>query len=132
MRPGFVRLIGCAILGVVAATGLVAQDSKPHWAFVAPVRPEVPANAGAPRSAVDTFVAHRLTGEGVQVSAQADRRTLIRRLSLDLLGLPPSVAEVEAFVNDAWGCFCGLSLSGAAGRKIQVPIDNTAATKHAP
>lgn len=50
---------------------------------------------------MDAFVAHRLTGEGVQASAQADRRTLIRRLSLDLIGLPPTPAETEAFVGDA-------------------------------
>jgi len=57
---------------------------------------------------------------------------LINDFVKEVANFTANSAEVEAFVNDAWGCFCGLSLSGAAGRKIQVPIDNTAATKHAP
>ena len=68
-----------------------------HWAYVAPKKPETPAGA----SAVDVLVERRLKVLGVQPSAEADRRTLIRRLYLDLLGLPPKPAEVDAFVADA-------------------------------
>lgn len=57
---------------------------------------------------------------------------LINDFVKEVANFTANSAEVEAFVNDAWGCFCGLSLSGAAGRKIQVPIDNTAATNTHP
>jgi hypothetical protein len=78
--------------------------SKPseHWAFRAPVRapePEVK-NPGWVRNPIDSFVLVRLEQEGLQPSPEADRSTLIRRLHLDLLGLPPTPADVEAFVTD--------------------------------
>ncbi len=64
-----------------------------HWSFIAPVRP-----AG---SGIDAFIAARLEREGLHPSAEADRRILIRRVTFDLTGLPPSPAEVDAFVSDA-------------------------------
>ncbi len=74
-----------------------------HWSFVAPRRPELPevSRADWARNAVDRFVLARLEKEQIEPSAEADRPTLIRRLSLDLTGLPPTPAEVEAFVHDA-------------------------------
>jgi mono/diheme cytochrome c family protein len=72
-----------------------------HWAFVAPRRPAVPRHAGWARGAIDAFVLDRLKREGLSPSPEADRITLLRRLSLDLLGLPPSAEEVEAFLADA-------------------------------
>ena len=73
-----------------------------HWSFIPPVRPELPAVSDPhwPKSAIDNFVLARLDAERLKPSPEADRRTLIRRLSLDLTGLPPSPAEVESFVND--------------------------------
>lgn len=73
-----------------------------HWAYVAPVRPELPPvrNADWPRTPVDRFVLSRLDAEGLQPSPPADPVTLVRRLSFDLTGLPPSRADVEAFVAD--------------------------------
>jgi mono/diheme cytochrome c family protein len=73
-----------------------------HWAFRAPVRPPEPAvqNAAWPRNAIDHFILARLEKEGIAPSPEADRVTLLRRVSLDLLGLPPSPREVEDFVND--------------------------------
>jgi len=73
-----------------------------HWAFVKPVRPEVPAvqNKSWPRNDIDRFILARLEEEGLKPSPEADKPTLIRRLSLDLTGLPPTPAEVDAFVND--------------------------------
>jgi hypothetical protein len=73
---------------------------EPHWAYIKPqpVEPPVIANASHP---VDRFILARLAKAGVQPSPAADRVTLIRRVSLDLTGLPPSPLEVDAFVNDA-------------------------------
>ena len=82
----------------------VLPSPAKHWAFrpiqaVAPPRAEQgpEASAGHP---VDRFVQARLTARQLPLNAPADRRLLIRRASFDLLGLPPSAAEVEAFVHD--------------------------------
>src|SRR5438552_7648785 len=74
-----------------------------HWAFVAPERvapPEVK-KQGWVRNPIDRFILARLEKEGVAPSPEADHITLIRRLSLDLVGLPPRAEEVNAFLNDA-------------------------------
>lgn len=74
-----------------------------HWSFIAPVRVELPEvkNKGWVRNPIDQFLLARMQHEKVQPSAEADKRTLIRRLSFDLRGLPPSPEEVDAFVADA-------------------------------
>jgi len=83
----------------------VAQGAawEPHWAFVAPTRPVVPDVLGDTwsRTPIDHFIAARLKAAGLSPSPEADRYTLIRRVSLDLTGLPPSPEETDAFVNDA-------------------------------
>src|SRR5207245_1709936 len=68
-----------------------ARGVVKHWAFQAPVRPPVPnvQYAAWARNPIDRFILARLEKEGIQPSPEADRVTLIRRLSLDLLGLPP-------------------------------------------
>ena len=73
-----------------------------HWAFVKPRRPAVPAvvNERWARNEIDTFVLARLEQAGIKSSPPAERETLIRRLSLDLRGLPPTLAEVDAFLAD--------------------------------
>lgn len=73
---------------------------REHWAFTAPVRPEVPGLSGQvrPANAVDGFVLARLQREGLSPAPLADPHTLVRRYSLDLIGLPPAPAEVQAFV----------------------------------
>ncbi len=72
-----------------------------HWAYVAPKRPEVPkAKAGWTRNPIDNFILARLEKEGLKPSPEADRVTLIRRIYLDLTGLPPAPAEVDAFLSD--------------------------------
>ncbi len=70
---------------------------QPHWAFISPVKPEIPPDTTHP---VDAFVREKLAAAGLQPSPQADKRTLARRVSLDLTGLPPTPEMVEAFVND--------------------------------
>src|SRR5215469_13204553 len=73
-----------------------------HWAFVPPVRPTVPTvkNASWVRNPIDAFVLARLESEGLRPSPEADRATLLRRASLDLIGLPPTPAELDAFLSD--------------------------------
>ena len=77
-------------------------EYKPHWAFVAPKQAPLPKvkQADWPRNPIDHFVLARLEAEGLRPSPQADRYTLIRRVYLDLIGLPPTPEEVDAFVND--------------------------------
>ena len=73
-----------------------------HWAFIPPQRPAPPkvAHKTWPRNPIDSFVLARLEKEGLTPSPEADRTTLLRRLSLDLIGLPPAPAEVDAFLAD--------------------------------
>src|SRR4051794_11694860 len=71
-------------------------EYQDHWAYIKPVKATVPAGAHP----VDALVGRRLAAVGLKPSAEADRRTLIRRLSLDLIGMPPTFAETEAFVAD--------------------------------
>lgn len=80
-----------------------AAKGANHWAFKAPARPELPPvrNAQWCRNAIDYFVLARLEQEGLNPSPEADRVTLLRRLSLDLIGLPPSIEEVDALLADA-------------------------------
>jgi hypothetical protein len=77
--------------------------AKPlHWSFIPPHKPAPPSikNVAAVRNPIDNFVLARLEAEGIQASPEASRRTLIRRLALDLTGLPPTPTEVEAFLAD--------------------------------
>ncbi len=82
------------------ATG---AEYQPHWSFIPPERPAVPAvkTPGWTRNPIDHFILAELERRGLAPAPEADRRTLARRVSLDLTGLPPSPAEVEAFVNDS-------------------------------
>jgi hypothetical protein len=70
-----------------------------HWAYIPPRRPAVPKIAGA-GNPLDAFVLARLAEKKIKPSPEADRRTLIRRVSLDLTGLPPTPDQVRAFVSD--------------------------------
>jgi len=94
----------------IAASGLFhppieaaeTNNSKEHWAFKSPVRPQVPAvkNKKWLRTPIDNFVLARLDKEGLRPSPEADQVTLLRRLSLDVVGLPPTIAEMDAFLTD--------------------------------
>lgn len=83
-------------------TASAAAQVKKHWAFVAPVRPALPEvqNRAWVRNAIDSFILARLEKEGLKPSPEADKVTLLRRLSLDLTGLPPTPEEVDAFLKD--------------------------------
>lgn len=83
--------------------GVISSAPKQkHWAFVPPVRPALPAvkDAKWSRNPIDRFVLAKLDAEGLKPSPEADKATLLRRVSLDLTGLPPTPEEVDAFVKD--------------------------------
>jgi hypothetical protein len=75
---------------------------KEHWAFVAPVQAPLPVvtQADWPKNSIDRFILAKLESQGLHPSPAADRATLIRRVSLDLIGLPPTPEEVDAFLAD--------------------------------
>ncbi|MCE9611286.1 MAG: PSD1 and planctomycete cytochrome C domain-containing protein [Chthoniobacter sp.] len=85
------------------AASVVLVDRRDHWAFKPPVKAPLPAvkNAAWVRSPIDAFILARLEKDGLQPAPEADQLTLLRRLSLDLIGLPPSIAEVDGFLADA-------------------------------
>jgi len=73
-----------------------------HWSFIPPRRPELPQvkDGNWPRNPIDHFILARLEREGLVHSPEAERRTLLRRVTLDLTGLPPTPAETAAFLQD--------------------------------
>ena len=73
-----------------------------HWAFLPPVRPALPAvrDKAWPRNPIDHFVLARLEAEGLRPAPEADRAALLRRVTLDLTGLPPTPEELDAFLRD--------------------------------
>ena len=76
---------------------------EPLWSFVAPTRPELPTvkNESWCRNPIDRFILAQLEAQQIEPAPEADRRSLIRRVTFDLTGLPPTADDVEAFVNDA-------------------------------
>ncbi|MDB6136038.1 MAG: hypothetical protein JWM59_4281 [Verrucomicrobiales bacterium] len=122
MKGSFPVLLAAALLSAGGSPGVRAEkpltpEDRSHWAFVPPTRPALPALEGHEQTAthaesggegipvaalggIDRFLLARLRREGLDFAPEADRRTLIRRLTLDLTGLPPSPEEVEAFVRD--------------------------------
>ncbi|HET6326080.1 MAG TPA: PSD1 and planctomycete cytochrome C domain-containing protein [Planctomycetaceae bacterium] len=77
-------------------------EARKHWAYQPVRNPPLPVvkNAGWSHNEVDRFVLAQLEARGLRPAPEADRRTLLRRVSLDLVGLPPTFREVEAFAND--------------------------------
>lgn len=77
---------------------------QPHWAFVKPQKKTVPPLKNSPAflgvNAIDNFIFNRLEQESLQPSKEASKEILLRRLSLDLTGLPPTLEEIDAFLND--------------------------------
>jgi mono/diheme cytochrome c family protein len=82
--------------------GARSAEVKKHWSFVSPTKPSLPKVGMRTwvNNPIDAFVLAKLEAEGLKPNAAADRATLLRRLSLDLVGLPPTWDEVQAFVKD--------------------------------
>jgi cytochrome c553 len=77
---------------------------EPHWSYIPPKRPETlpaPSRAGWPRNPIDDFVLAAIEREGLAPSPEAARHELLRRLSFDLIGLPPTPEEVRGFLSDS-------------------------------
>ncbi len=87
---------------VMAPGPIISDEDREYWAFQPVKRPKVPANVDAKQvsTPVDAFVLAKLGEKGLHMAREADRRTLIRRVTLDLTGLLPTPEEVETFVND--------------------------------
>jgi uncharacterized membrane protein len=84
-------------------TGAEPVADQKHWAYVAPIRPALPKvddPAHWARNPIDSFILARLNKEGLHPSPEADRATLLRRVSLDLVGLPPTPEQADAFLSD--------------------------------
>jgi mono/diheme cytochrome c family protein len=81
---------------------LEVKRAQEHWAFVAPVSSSTPVvrNKGWVRNPIDSFTAAKMEGQGLAPSPEASKTSLIRRLSLDLIGLPPTIKEVDRFLAD--------------------------------
>jgi len=95
--------LACFLL--IGSTGKSEEDSRnepDYWAFQPLAHPSIPGTRARDwvRNPIDSFVLDRLEKAEIDPAPEADRRTLIRRASLDLLGIPPTAAEVSAFVND--------------------------------
>lgn len=77
-------------------------EYKPHWAYVPPQRPVLPKVKDEPwvRNEIDRFVLARLEEEGLQPKPEADKERLLRRVTMDLTGLPPTIEEIDAFLAD--------------------------------
>src|SRR5437867_3238454 len=103
---GFIAcvLVGVAVPGTAAPKppALEPDARRDHWAFRPIKRPPVPAvrQAQWARTPVDSFILAKLAEKGMSPTPEADRRTLIRRATYDLTGLPPTVEEIEAFAQD--------------------------------
>ncbi len=100
--PGFDRKLNQNQIDLIRGWISEGAEARDHWAFVRPRRPPLPEvnRVSWVRNPVDRFILARLEREGLEPSPEADRVTLIRRLTLDLTGLPPTPAEVDAFLAD--------------------------------
>src|SRR5262245_48742366 len=106
-RATAVVILGGVVFPASAAEGSSATPGKKknpddHWAFKAPVRPALPKVSDRKwgRNVIDAFILARLEKEGLSPAPEADKVTLLRRLHLDLTGLPPTIAETDAFLSD--------------------------------
>ncbi len=110
MRRAISIRLGAVAAALLALSGsrvagrdfTVTDEQRRWWAFqpIRPVQPPAVKDAGWPRGAIDRFILAGLEARGRTPAAPADRRTLLRRASFDLIGLPPTPEQVEAFVND--------------------------------
>ena len=101
--PGAGKRLGATEIDLLERWIEAGAEFERHWAFVSPSRPAVPRSpvARPAGSAIDGFIRARLDAAGLRPTPPADRRALIRRVSLDLTGLPPSRSEVTDFLRDS-------------------------------
>jgi hypothetical protein len=110
MRQFVVLLLFCAVIlpdnhrakaqNQYADPALTAKE-RAFWSFRKPIRPKVPPITSSNTNPIDAFIRERLELEGLKLAPEADRLTLLRRLTFDLIGLPPTPSEVDAFLNDS-------------------------------
>ena len=95
MRPGSITLFALAFSSVVGS-------AQQHWSYVVPARPAPPAsdNESWAKTAIDRFLFPEMDNAGLLPGGQAQPARLLRRVYLDLIGLPPSIAETDAFLAD--------------------------------
>ncbi len=98
-------LLGLALFGLAApadpgAAGADTKNKPELWAFVAPKRPALPQVANRTGNPIDAFVRAKLAAQGLALSDPADKLALLRRVTFDLTGLPPTITEQDAFLKD--------------------------------
>src|SRR4051812_6350295 len=101
-RNESIRVILFLLAYCVMNAAALADTSAAHWSFMAPHRPPMPEvrNRTWPKNPIDAFILNRLEQEKISPSPEADRATLLRRVSLDLTGIPPTPRELDAFLAD--------------------------------
>ncbi len=87
-------------LVVFLGASSVSASITNHWSFLPLRRPDIPGSQAPARNPIDNFIFANLSAAGLAPSPEADRTTLIRRLFLDVLGLPPAWEEIQAFIAD--------------------------------
>ena len=93
------RQVTGILIFVLAATTWAAPAEKSHWAWQPLKRPAVP-ESSKHTNPIDAFIVARLKAKGLELAPEADRRTLIRRLTFNITGLPPTLGEINRFLND--------------------------------
>ena len=94
-------ILSPAILSSAEPAAVISERARRHWSFQPLHKPDVPSgHADNSKSPIDQFVQARLKAAGLGLSLATDKRTFIRRVTYDLTGLPPSVAEIDAFLKD--------------------------------
>jgi hypothetical protein len=94
------KRLGRAFLMVTAALRLLAAEATNHWSLLPLVRPALPAGTHSARNPVDQFIQAKLVAAQLAPSPEADRSTLLRRVTFDLTGLPPTPVELRDFLDD--------------------------------
>jgi hypothetical protein len=104
MPPAYSGAAGLSDREIGLLTRWIEQGAawQKHWSFIPPIRPELPqiSDRSWSKNAIDFFVMAKLDREGLKPSPEADKRTLLRRVSFDLTGLPPIPQDLEAFLQD--------------------------------
>ena len=104
MPPPYAKKPALTEEQIATLTDWIRQGAEyePHWAFVAPVKSAVPEvkDKAWPRTPIDNFILAKLESKGIKPSPEADKETLVRRVHMDLLGLPPTPEEIDAYMAD--------------------------------